>query len=316
MIFKPYLKSVIWGGDKICKLKGINQKEDNIGESWEISQVPGHESIVAEGPYKGLSINHLIEEYGQELLGKGVIEKYGNKFPLLVKFIDANDNLSVQVHPNDELAMQRHGSLGKTEMWYIISTEKGAKIYAGLRNRLNPEEYQQRVENDTIMEAVESYESEKGDTYFLPAGAVHAIGAGNLLTEIQESSDITYRIYDYNRRDKDGNPRELHTALAKDAIDYESDIKCRQENVAEKDGVSELVKCEHFTTHRIKVNGKKDLIYNQDSFKIVICTDGKIDISCEEGGKELGAGYTALIPATSSDIKIKGSGTLLISFTI
>ncbi len=216
----PYFKSVIWGGERICKYKGVEQTEEKIGESWEISAVPGHESVVAEGPYKGMRITELIDCFGAELLGSKVMERYDGKFPLLVKLIDANDNLSVQVHPDDELAKKRHDSLGKTEMWYIIDADKGAKIYSGLNREMTPEEYVARVADNTIEETLAVHDSHPGDIFFLPAGRVHAIGAGNLLAEIQESSDITYRIYDYERRDAQGNARELHTELAKDAIEY------------------------------------------------------------------------------------------------
>ena len=203
--FAPYLKSVIWGGDKICSYKGIVQHEPRIGESWEISSVPGHESIVCEGKYEGRSIVDLIDEFGPELLGEKVFSKFHGKFPLLIKFIDAADNLSVQVHPDDELALKRHNSLGKTEMWYIVDSEPKAKIYAGLNKLISPEEYVRLVEDGEFESALATHDSHTGDVFFLPAGRVHAIGAGNLLAEIQESSDITYRIFDYNRRDASGN---------------------------------------------------------------------------------------------------------------
>lgn len=313
IVFKPFLKSVIWGGNKICKLKGISQLKENIGESWEISQVPGFESVVAEGEYKDLSITQLIEMFDSELLGDAVIAKYGKFFPLLIKFIDAQDNLSVQVHPNDELAKKRHNSLGKTEMWYILSSDKGARIYAGLKENLDAEEYEERIKNDTFLDAVTYYLSKPEDVYFLPAGIVHAIGAGNLLTEIQESSDITYRLYDYNRKDKNGNPRELHTELAKDAIDYNYKEKCLKKGEKINDGISKLVDCDHFITHKITINGEKSLNCNKDSFRVMICTEGKVDVACKDGNKEITSGYTILVPAYATTINLRGKGNLIMT---
>ena len=173
--FAPYLKSVIWGGEKICRYKRIDQAEEKIGESWEISEVEGHESVVSEGPYKGMLITELIENFGSELVGKDVMDRYEGRFPLLVKLIDANDNLSVQVHPDDELAMARHGSLGKSEMWYIIEAEQGAKIYSGLNRTLTPEEYVGKVKEDSIEDLLAVHDSSPGDVFFLPAGRVHSI---------------------------------------------------------------------------------------------------------------------------------------------
>ena len=218
--FTPILKSVIWGGEKIAALKHIETSRTDIGESWEISGVPGHETEVAEGQDKGLTLSQLIDKYRERLVGADVWQRFGTSFPLLVKIIDARSDLSVQVHPDDALAKERHNCAGKTEMWYILDTEPGAQIYAGICRELNPEKYAEAVASNTIMDYIQAHDSHSGDVFFLPAGRVHAIGAGNLLLEIQQTSDITYRIYDYDRRDAQGNPRELHTRLAADAIDY------------------------------------------------------------------------------------------------
>ena len=309
--FIPYLKSVIWGGEKICKYKGIEQTEANIGESWEISAVPGHVSVVADGPYKGMSLTELIDCFGQELLGKEVMEKYDGKFPLLVKLIDANDNLSVQVHPDDELAKERHGSLGKTEMWYIIDTDKGAKIYSGLNREMTADQYVERVGNDTIEEVLAVHDSHPGDVFFLPAGRVHAIGAGNLLAEIQESSDITYRIYDYGRRDAQGNSRELHTELAKDAIDYSyyDDYKSPSADCNHAD--VEIAKCDHFAVNRLLLDGKMDLHFSDASFTVLMCLEGDVSVEYEGGVMVLKSGETLLLPAALTSMTLKGRGTLL-----
>ena len=309
--FKPYLKTVIWGGNKICGYKEIDQPEPNIGESWEISAVPGHESVVIEGDYTGRTITDLISEFGEELIGSRVFEKYSRQFPLLIKFIDAADNLSVQVHPDDKLAKERHDSLGKTEMWYIIQSDRNARIYAGLKLKMTPEDYQKRVDDNTIMEAVAEHESNPGDVFFLPAGRVHAIGAGNLLAEIQESSDITYRIYDYNRKDKNGDTRELHTVLAKDAIDYNlyDDLK---HPVAEDEGEDRnLVSCPHFTVNKIKSEGKKTLTPAAGSFTILMCIEGGGMLACDDGEASIKKGSTLLIPASCEKINIDGSGVFL-----
>ena len=311
--FVPYLKSVIWGGDRICQFKGIDQPEPNIGESWEISAVPGHESVVSEGVFKGRTLNELISQYGSDLLGEKVVKRYGNTFPLLIKFIDARDNLSVQVHPDDELARKRHDSLGKTEMWYIIDADRDAKIYAGLNIAMTPEQYVSRVASGTFAETLACHDSHPGDVFFLPAGRVHAIGAGNLLAEIQESSDVTYRIYDYDRRDAQGNTRELHTELAKDAIDYtvRDDYKSPRPDDTSTD--CELVRCEHFTTRRVLVDGTCDLDLTPDSFSVIMCVDGSIVMEYEQGSLNLDRGNTALIPAVIKQMKLRGKATLLVS---
>lgn len=311
--FRPYLKTVIWGGDRICAYKGIEQPEPNIGESWEISCVPGHESVVDEGAYEGLTLRELIERFGASLLGDAVYERYGANFPLLIKLIDANDNLSVQVHPDDSLAKERHGSLGKTEMWYIIDAEDDARIYAGLQMALSPGEYERRVGDNSLMEALAVHDARPGDVFFLPAGRVHAIGAGNLLAEIQESSDITYRIYDYDRRDKDGRPRELHTDMAKDAIDFKVYPKYKNDPVSDDDKYAELVRCEHFTTHRVVVEGERDLRFDPRSFTVMMCIDGDARLSYDLGTMAVGSGQTVLLPAVMGDIHIGGDATFLIS---
>ncbi len=309
--FVPYLKSVIWGGEKICKYKGIEQTEANIGESWEISAVPGHESIVADGVYKGMRITELIECFGPELLGREVFARYDGKFPLLIKIIDANDNLSVQVHPDDELAKERHDSLGKTEMWYIIDADKGAKIYSGLNREITADEYVDSVENNTIEDVLAVHDSHPGDVFFLPAGRVHAIGAGNLLAEIQESSDITYRIYDYGRRDAKGNTRELHTELAKDAIDYKfyDDYKSKTPDKEVADAI--IARCDHFTVDRILLDGEMALHLSDTSFTVLMCLEGEAELEYEEGIMAVKSGETVLIPAALTSLTLKGKGTLL-----
>lgn len=311
IIFKPYLKTVVWGGNKICEFKGISQQQPNIGESWEISPVSPHETVVEEGCYKGLNISDLIERFGSQFLGEKVIEKFGNKFPLLIKLIDARDNLSIQVHPDDELAKKRQGGSGKTEMWYVISAEKGSKIYAGWKEKINPEDFVKKVKDGTFVEAVQDYESKSGDVYYLPPGKVHAIGAGNFLAEIQQASDITYRIYDYDRKDADGNKRELHVEEAKEAIDFSLGQACKMLNVFSEKDEGILVDCDHFTTRKLIIKGTRKIKKDTGSFIVVICLSGEIDLDCEEGKVRLKKGETGLLPAVIEDFKVYGDGEIL-----
>lgn len=307
--FKPYLKSVIWGGSKIAALKGLPPKDDHIGESWEISAVPDFVSVVEGGEYDGKSLDWLVENLGARLLGEKTVEIFGMKFPLLVKIIDANDDLSVQVHPDDALAKERHDSLGKTEMWYIIEAEKGAKIYAGLKKPISPEEYEKRVADGTFADCLAVHDSKAGDVFFLPAGMIHAIGAGNLLAEIQESSDITYRIYDYGRKDASGKERELHTELAKDAIDYSA---CGQKppSTCGKD-ICEIVNCYHFNCKLIHVEESLELAFDPASFTVIMCVEGKTELGYPGGKMTLTGGHTVLIPACIPKLQAKGKATLL-----
>lgn len=311
--FAPYLKTVIWGGNKICEYKGIEQPEPNIGESWEISAVPGHESVVCEGKYEGQTLTDLITRFGADLLGTSVYERYDGAFPLLIKLIDACDNLSVQVHPDDELARRRHGSLGKTEMWYIVDSDPGAKIFAGLNREISPQEYVDLVKADLFQTVLAEHDSTPGDLFFLPAGRVHAIGAGNLLAEIQESSDITYRIYDYGRRDALGNTRELHTELAKDAIDYKVYPDYKSPRLSDDDKDSILVDCDHFHTRRLLLDGSVSLRLSPESFTVVMCIAGDAVISHDGGETRLAKGQTVLIPAALTEVTLTGNATLLLS---
>ncbi len=308
--FTPFLKSVIWGGERIAPFKGIRTDQTQIGESWEISAVPGHVSVVDHGPCEGMTLTELIEKYGPELMGEKNFKEYAPSFPLLIKLIDAKSDLSVQVHPDDDLAHRRHDCPGKTEMWNIIETTPGAKIYAGLKESLTPDEYERRVADNTIMDAIAAHDSAPGDTFFLPAGRIHAIGAGNLLAEIQQTSDITYRIYDYDRRDKDGNPRELHTAEARDAIDY----TVHPEYKSSPEG-SVLASCKYFDVRRLDVPAGKTLPveHPRDSFTIIMCVGGEgavIDTSAMTSFPIM-RGKTLLFPATMTSLSAIGPVSLL-----
>lgn len=316
LTFQPILKSVIWGGEKIAPFKGIVTEQTKIGESWEISGVPGHESVVAEGPLKGETLGQVLHTYKQELVGNHVFEKFGYTFPLLIKIIDAADDLSVQVHPDDALARERHDSLGKTEMWYLIDTDKDARINAGLSQEITPAEYEQRVRDNTIMDVIAAHEAHPGDTFFLPAGRVHSIGAGNMLIEVQETSDITYRIYDFDRRDAAGNARQLHVEEAKDAIDYTVHSDYRAHPIRRSDNVEVLVSCDHFEVVRIDVNKFYHMgIASIDSFITATCIEGDVRITDNAGNTvELQRGHSVLIPATCTELAIEGTGVLVNSY--
>ena len=304
--FKPILKEVIWGGSDICPFKGITPVKEGIGESWEISHVEGNYSVVANGALEGKNLDELIKTYGKELMGGKVVKRFGDTFPLLIKFIDAQDDLSIQVHPDDELAKKRHNSFGKTEMWYVVKANEGATLYSGFSQQINPEEYVKRVENNTITDVLKKYDVKSGDVFFLPAGRVHAIGAGCFIAEIQQTSNITYRIYDYDRKGADGKGRELHTELAKDAIDYTVYADYRTNYKEQKDEVVELAECQYFTTNLLELT--KPMWRNLeplDTFVVYICMEGSVIVEDDNFNTlEVKQGESVLIPASSKHVTL------------
>lgn len=316
--FEPYLKTTLWGGYQIAPFKGIFTAQPNIGESWEISGVPGHESVAIDRGLvddidMGLTLTQLIEKYKGLLVGNKVYKHFGNKFPLLVKFIDSRQDLSVQVHPNDELAMERHGCAGKTEMWYVIKSDVGAKIYSGLRKSITPDDYERLVSADNeengenpMASVIATHEAHDGDLYFLPAGRLHAIGAGNFLAEIQETSDITYRVYDFGRKDAHGKPRELHIQEARDAIDYQVWPEYRSSYDSTKP-ISQLINCPHFIVHRVVVQVASQVDFKTDSFVVVMCLWGEANIN----GVHIPQGETILVPACENVLYIFGNASFL-----
>ena len=274
--FKPILKTVVWGGEKIAPFKDINTDQKNIGESWELSGVKGDESIIANGEFQGKTITELVHEYKGRLIGEKNYAKTGDEFPLLIKFIDAKQDLSVQVHPDDRLAAERHnGSKGKTEMWYVVEADTDAHLMSGLTSHITPEEYEKKVNDNTITDVLHDYKVKAGDVFYLPAGRIHSIGSGSFIAEIQQTSNITYRIYDFGRTGLDGKPRELHTELAKTAIDYTVYKDYKTEYNKEKNAENLLVDCDYFTTslYDIDKSVSKDMT-GLDSFLIVICISG------------------------------------------
>ena len=310
--FEPILKTIVWGGEKIAPYKGIETNQKHIGESWELSGVAGNESVVAEGPLKGKTIAELVKEYKGELVGKHVYENTGDEFPLLIKFIDALTDLSIQVHPNDELAAVRHnGSKGKTEMWYVVAADKGAHLLAGLTKKITPEEYAAKVADGTITDVLARYDVHPGDVFFLPAGRIHAICGGCFIAEIQQTSNITYRIYDYGRLGLDGKPREVHTELAKDAIDYTVYPDYRTHYNPEKDEEQEVVSCPYFTTsiYDLTLPFAKDLS-GIDSFVVVMCLEGEGTMEVDGEEVSVHQGETVLIPATADDLCFVPDGSM------
>ena len=310
--FQPLLKSTLWGGERIITFKHLNDNMENVGESWEISGVKDNETIVSEGQYKGKKLNDLVAELKEKLVGKECYKRYGDEFPLLIKFIDARQDLSIQVHPTDEIAKKQGRERGKTEMWYLMDSAPEAKLYSGLKKKITPEEYKKMVEDDTICDALAQYAVKEGDVFFLPAGRIHAIGAGCFLAEIQQTSDVTWRIYDFKRKDKNGNYRELHTQQASEAIDYAVYDNYRTEYTPVQNQRQEVVKCQYFTTSIFDLTsdgGEKNLDYtDHDGFVILIGVKGEGTLTNANGeSTSLNTGETILIPATETKFKVTGN---------
>jgi mannose-6-phosphate isomerase len=335
--FEPILKKVLWGGSEICRFKQLEIKESGIGESWEISQMPDSVSVVANGPLKGKSLTELMEMAPDALLGKSVYRRFGMDFPLLVKFIDAEDDLSIQVHPDDTLARVRHHSFGKTEMWYVIGSKPGSQLVSGFSQQIDAAEYMRRIADHTIEEVLQKHDAQPGDVFFIPAGRVHAIGTGLFVAEIQQSSNITYRLYDYDRKDAQGNGRELHTEQAKDAIDYKLYSCLKTDYEPLENDVVPLVSCSYFTTNRIHLkadesgfemmqaeDGQRRVPMTEtiemdrdyatlDSFVIYVCMKGEGEIQYgEDASFSIRQGETVLLPACIESTVLSTTGELLL----
>ncbi|MBR1388215.1 MAG: class I mannose-6-phosphate isomerase [Prevotella sp.] len=306
--FEPLLKQTIWGGDKIIPFKHLDAKLENVGESWEISGVKDNETIVADGPCKGKSLNELVREQKGKLVGEENYQRFGDEFPLLIKFIDARQDLSIQVHPTDEIAHRQGKSRGKTEMWYALTPTPGAQLYNGLKQEITPEQYKEMVENDTITDALARYEVREGDVFFIPAGRIHAIGAGCFVAEIQQTSDVTYRIYDFKRKDKNGNYRELHTKEAAESINYTVLPNYRTEYDLPKNEGVQVVECPYFTTAVYDLNEPMTLDYSElDSFIILIAVQGEGSLTADGETVSFQMGDTVLLPATTKEVKVEGT---------
>jgi len=305
--FETVLKEKVWGGNRLAS--AFNKKSDDslkIGESWEVSAVADNQSVISNGFLAGNNIEELIEVYMGDITGDSVYEKFGNEFPLLIKFIEAQQDLSVQVHPNDDLAKKRHKAYGKTEMWYILENKKDAKIYTGFKDGVTKEVYEKAVIEGAIEDLLNVESVEPGDTFFTPAGRVHAIGAGIVLVEIQQTSDITYRIFDWNRKGTGKEKRELHTELALDAIDFGQTGKSKIRVEPQINKTSNLVNCEYFNTNIISFNKPIEKEYfSNDSFVVYICIDGEFLICWDDTSEKVTKGETVLLPAMIKEVTLK-----------
>jgi mannose-6-phosphate isomerase len=304
--FNPILKERIWGGEKLTTVFKKGSKKTEIGESWELSDVEGDISIVSNGALKGKSLKELIQTYKGALVGEKNYATFGDSFPILIKYIDAKTPLSIQVHPNNELAKKRHNSFGKNELWYIMEADNDAELIVGFNQEVSPNEYLKKLNEGTILEVLNSEKISKGDTFYIPTGRVHAIGAGVLLAEIQQTSDVTYRIYDYKRVDATtGKERELHTDLALDAIDYQLHDSYKTSYTIKENESSKLVYSPYFKTNIIQLNGSLNKDYsNIDSFVIFMCVEGNAEIICNNLSYQLRYGQTILLPATINDVAL------------
>ena len=310
LLFKPIFKERIWGGIKLKEVLNKSFDGSQIGESWELSTVENDISVVANGAFEGLNLNQLIEKYPTEVLGIKSIQYFGNNFPLLFKFIDAKEDLSIQVHPDDALAKERHNSFGKTEMWYVMQADDNARLVVGFKDKTNKKEYQEHLENKTLVAVLNETPVKVGDAFFLETGTVHAIGAGVLIAEIQQTSDITYRLYDWDRVDANGVGRELHTDLALDAINFEPTNTKLNYDVVKNKSVN-LVECPFFKTNILQISEKYNWKKTKESFTVLMCTEGSFTINMLHFKAEFKKGDTILIPAIIDSFEIIGEATLL-----
>ena len=308
--FEPILKDRIWGGTKLKTELNKNITSDITGESWELSAVEGDVSIVSNGELKGKSLSELIDLHPEELLGTEVYKKFGMQFPLLFKYLDAREDLSIQVHPNDALAQKRHNSFGKTEMWYVMQADENAKLIVGFKEQSNPEDYLHNLNNNSLLNILDVVTVEKGDVFFLETGTVHAIGAGLVVAEIQQTSDITYRLYDFDRTDANGNKRQLHVDEALDAINY--DVIEATKKYSKVDNTENLmVDCQYFTTNFIPLTEKIKMHKDCKSFTVLMCIEGNFQLETNSGYYQYKKGDTVLIPAAMNAFILNGKASIL-----
>jgi mannose-6-phosphate isomerase len=308
--FEPILKERIWGGTKLKTFLNKPITSNIAGESWEISTVENDVSIVANGSLKGKSLNDLINEFPEAVLGTKVYDQFGKQFPLLFKYLDAREDLSIQLHPNDELAKKRHNSFGKTEMWYVMQADTDAQLILGFKEKSSPEEYIYNLNNKTLLTILDTKKVKQGDVFMLDTGTIHAIGAGIVIAEIQQTSDITYRVYDFDRVDANGKTRELHIDLALEALNYEKiqaqRFYSKTENVA-----NEVVNCNYFTTNFIPLEGNIEIHKNQTSFTVYMCVEGDFKLTFDNESYNYVKGDTVLIPAAITDFQLSGKASIL-----
>jgi len=308
--FEPILKERIWGGEKLKTVLNKSIESTTTGESWELSTVEGDVSIVANGELKGKSLLEVIDEAPNEILGTAVYQKFGKQFPLLFKYLDAREDLSIQVHPNDALAKERHNSFGKTEMWYIMQADDDARIIVGFKEKSNANEYIENLKNKSLLSILDDVKVKSGDVFFLETGTVHAIGAGLVVAEIQQTSDITYRIYDFDRVDANGNGRELHIDLALDAINYDKVDTYKQYN-KEVNQSNEVVDCPYFTTNFVPLEGEVSIEKSAESFTVYMCVEGSFELVYNGEKYNYKKGDTVLIPAAIKAYVLNGKASIL-----
>ena len=308
--FEPILKERIWGGTKLKTELNKLITSNITGESWEISTVENDVSVVANGSLKGKSLKEVITEFPEAVLGIKVYEQFGKQFPLLFKYLDAREDLSIQLHPNDELAKKRHNSFGKTEMWYVMQADTHARLVIGFKEKSSPEEYLKHINNKTIIDILDTKKVKQGDVFFLATGTIHAIGAGIVIAEIQQTSDITYRIYDFDRVDANGNKRELHVDLSLEAVNYDT-IEA-QRNYSKVENVSnQVVNCKYFTTNFIPLDGNTRIYKHGESFTVYMCVDGDFQLTIGNETYTYKKGDTVLLPACLTDFELSGKASIL-----
>jgi len=310
LVFEPILKERIWGGTKLKTVFNKPMQSEMTGESWELSTVSGDISRVAEGEYRGKLLSDLLLQYPEEILGEAVHKKFGTEFPLLFKFIDAKDDLSIQVHPNDELAKKRHNSFGKTEMWYVMQADEDARIVVGFKEKSSKEKYLKNLEDKTLLSILQEIPVKKGDVFFLETGTIHAIGAGIVIAEIQQTSDITYRVYDWDRVDAEGKSRELHIDLALDAINYNT-ADTKRTYSEEKNKSNPVVTCPYFTTDYLPIDGETKIRKQHESFTVYMCMEGDFKIKYNGTVFNYKKGSTVLLPAAMQEYILEGKAVLL-----
>ncbi|TDD76010.1 type I phosphomannose isomerase catalytic subunit [Flavobacterium caseinilyticum] len=308
--FEPIFKQRIWGGEKLKTLLHKPITSNSTGESWELSAVEGDVSVVSRGEWKGKSLTALIDQWPNEILGTAVHDRFGKQFPLLFKYLDAREDLSIQVHPNDALAKKRHHSFGKTEMWYVVQADRDARIIVGFKEDSNATHYLENLKNKTLLSILDTVKVKSGDAFFLETGTVHAIGAGLVVAEIQQTSDITYRIYDFDRVDAHGKTRELHVDLALDAINYNK-VETKKEYTKNTNESNVIVDCPYFTTNIIPLDGAISISKSGESFTVYMCVEGSFEIECNDSKLHYIKGDTVLIPAAMNSFILNGKASIL-----
>jgi len=308
--FEPILKERIWGGTKLKTLLNKPITSEITGESWEISTVENDVSVVANGDFKGKTLNEVIDLYPAEVLGVKVYNQFGKQFPLLFKYLDAREDLSIQLHPNDELAKKRHNSFGKTEMWYVMQADENARLIVGFKEKSSPEEYLSHLNNKTLLDILDTKKVQSGDVFMLETGTIHAIGAGTVIAEIQQTSDITYRVYDFDRKDANGNTRELHVDLALEALNYDK-IEAQRFYDKIDNTANAVVDCPYFTTSFIPLNGSAIFSKTNDSFRVLMAVEGDFSLLVAGESYHYKKGSTVLLPAVITDYQLDGQASVL-----